>query len=951
MNNQLEESTTHNPAYSNADQPGAAALLALAAAPRATTVPAAETPARAVQTIFTTVASRVGGAIAALSPLRPGVVGTSPFNESVAGSTLTSTSSSSPRSSTTSNSAESEDHIKAIAHLEYTERGDGGDSDEEGEEVNEHFDALVASRLERGNGDQDNDIDEDDQGEVFSAAPRIEGAPDKWVPPQPPDDWMGYVPKYDAPATFAEIDNPGGWSDYTYRAKYKAGKYVGCATPAGATVVPKNSNGERELNGWNFYYDGWEPSEFSRETYVRGTAKRGDIKPSDRKGCLDVDVLKQHGMTADRAKNDPLFIFQLLLPMCDPKRSGINGDRRMPYFTTVRAHTNTYATGEKGWGGGYGHKYELVDEATLVRWTAVPIRHGAREGKPGSIHNRWIRDDCEYDSLIADSMTMSRWRQIKAVFKLNNNLAAPKRGQEGYDPCSKYDFIFKTVVHNMNNLTKQAEKDAALDESTWGFGGYMADTGGRLKNKPVGKGGQTTMIFDVTRRYPRAYIHRHKVHQRPVVGFNAEGPSEIYALLNDIDDLIQGRRTNDESSFTVPNEFICGDASTYAKKKIYQSPPHITADNHFSGEHVLDLAGGKGYGLTMTTRRDRYPRGLKPYLHHEKVLPGDKKAKVMKYENPIFAVKEEQATPTTTAFTKTHVSFQSTGATNISGVNNLPSLSLYVTTKERGRGSKKRVWGIEQNEGRDTYLQHYYGIDNVDHMIKIAMIRYITWKYWHAPYLHALSIAVIAAYDMYHEIVEGGLDEEWFVPAKDRMSFRKFRLLLSKQMLMYDPKKEKYPGDAQFRSVTQQHKERRARKAVPYARGGVTMENFKKAKTADVTRLCGVLGPLEEHFASIKPTKGRHSGNCDVCGNKTMYKCDLCEKFVCILEKRKWTGGTCATKLHNDSYFGLTRSDHQHLHGKAMKDWKAPSTSTIRRNARNIETLSEMLEIGGDEEI
>ena len=28
----------------------------------------------------------------------------------------------------------------------------------------------------------------------------------------------------------------------------------------------------------------------------------------------------------------------------------------------------------------------------------------------------------------------------------------------------------------------------------------------------------------------------------------------------------------------------------------------------------------------------------------------------------------------------------------------------------------KLVWGIEQNEVRDTYLRHYYGIDNLDHI-------------------------------------------------------------------------------------------------------------------------------------------------------------------------------------------------------------------------------------------
>ena len=59
------------------------------------------------------------------------------------------------------------------------------------------------------------------------------------------------------------------------------------------------------------------------------------------------------------------------------------------------------------------------------------------------------------------------------------------------------------------------------------------------------------------------------------------------------------------------------------------------------------------------------------------------------------------------------------------------------------------------NEAGEIYLTHYSGIDAADHMIKNAGIRYITWKYWHVPYLHALSLGVIAAHDMYRELCIG----------------------------------------------------------------------------------------------------------------------------------------------------------------------------------------------------
>ncbi len=105
----------------------------------------------------------------------------------------------------------------------------------------------------------------------------------------------------------------------------------------------------------------------------------------------------------------------------------------------------------------------------------------------------------------------------------------------------------------------------------------------------------------------------------------------------------------------------------------------------------------------------------------------------MRFKNPIVVVKQVAAMPTakegttTKPYTKTLVSFQSTGATNIIGVSNLPSASLYATVKSRGKKPNKRYWGIEQNEARATYLGHYYGVDNADHMIKNAKIRYTMW--------------------------------------------------------------------------------------------------------------------------------------------------------------------------------------------------------------------------------
>ncbi len=129
--------------------------------------------------------------------------------------------------------------------------------------------------------------------------------------------------------------------------------------------------------------------------------------------------------------------------------------------------------------------------------------------------------------------------------------------------------------------------------------------------------------------------------------------------------------------------------------------------------------------------------------------------------------------------------------------------------KFRGAKKNKFAWATEQNEGRAIYLNHYHGVDSMDHMIKNTGNYSISWKYWPSPYLHAMSMGVIAVYDMYLECSDGMLDAAWMVAKKDRMSFSQFRLRLSEQMLFYDPRNNLYAGDKKFRRTTQMHKMRR----------------------------------------------------------------------------------------------------------------------------------------------
>ena len=129
------------------------------------------------------------------------------------------------------------------------------------------------------------------------------------------------------------------------------------------------------------------------------------------------------------------------------------------------------------------------------------------------------------------------------------------------------------------------------------------------------------------------------------------------------------------------------------------------------------------------------------------------------------------------------------------------------------------------------------------------------------PFLHALLMGVLAAYDMYNECCDGNLDAEWKIPEKKRMSFAVFHQELSKQMLEYNPSKLKYLGDELSRSATQQHKRRKitggARQQQKreeenyYDEGGMTVANFQKAMHLCRFSHDGNLNKLQEHFASI----------------------------------------------------------------------------------------------------
>ncbi len=64
------------------------------------------------------------------------------------------------------------------------------------------------------------------------------------------------------------MDNPGGWSTYTFRPIFepRGGKYICHAMPAGIVPVPTNAvMGKREAGGYEFFCKGWKEENPTRE--------------------------------------------------------------------------------------------------------------------------------------------------------------------------------------------------------------------------------------------------------------------------------------------------------------------------------------------------------------------------------------------------------------------------------------------------------------------------------------------------------------------------------------------------------------------------------------------------------------------------------------------------------------------------------------------------------------
>ncbi len=580
-------------------------------------------------------------------------------------------------------------------------------------------------------------------------------------------------------------------------------------------------------------------------------------------------------------------------------------------------------------GGESGHLFNTTNSQELMRWDGVVVWNVNE-----FVGNSWnSRHENQYNPVISSTMTYSRWRQLKGNMKLCLFYEEKKKGEDGYDPTIKYRKIWDVLTYNLNQFVERGGLDLTVDETTWSNGSY-AEIHSKIRNKPgASKGGQHTLVVDSVSRFIYGYTPRHK-HFKRVAPFTQEGPAEVKQILDILDPIVIGVEKEEHDK----------------RRQFFPEKPSLGMDNHFSGGPVRDEIGERGYGGIWTTRRDWLPKGCKDYFHHIKATPVDGRSKAARFEQPIVAVMNVFHPPESAkkSYTALHVSFQSTGSCNITAVNTLKEVNLYVRQREKGRGKSKRFWAIEMNQGRELYLKTYSAIDKIDQMLKNWFIFYVSWKWWHAPMRHGKALAYCMAYQMYRECALGFADPEWKLDKP--MDGPEFRQVLGTQMCEYRAANLQYPGDEFVRNATKTLKKKRGKnkrledslEKCEDAKFQVSYAQYLDAKRprGKDSRLCSNnLDLLKEHLRSFKSANvGR--GQCQVCGKTCYFKCTKCDVHCCFKDDGNASSVSCCIDYHNDDFFGLTLGDRVSLFGEQKKNYKKPTKAEAKKNQAHIAKLN-----------
>jgi hypothetical protein len=106
-------------------------------------------------------------------------------------------------------------------------------------------------------------------------------------------------------------------------------------------------------------------------------------------------------------------------------------------------------------------------------------------------------------------------------------------------------------------------------------------------------------------------------------GFEQEGPFEAKQIVDHLKLFIVGNPQH----------------PTDKRKQIFSEHPHLCADNHFSGDNVMDYLGKHGLKGTFTCCCDCLPDDCpNHYFHYDKIVVSPE-SRVARFQQPIVAAK------------------------------------------------------------------------------------------------------------------------------------------------------------------------------------------------------------------------------------------------------------------------------------------------------------------------
>ena len=368
-----------------------------------------------------------------------------------------------------------------------------------------------------------------------------------------------------SPPTIRELTaaglNPGGYTEDYFKPKKdkQSRKFSHFELPTGLRTAPRDTDGkfklEQQILGgpmketFEFQYHDDVTLDTTHSTFDGRPARESRLEdapplgPKDTKDLLDVEMLKEFGMCAER-RRDFLFFSLLLLPIADFEFK--NGFVLQGFWDKIARFTQLYEIDERpyGIGGGQNRRYGPRDVRKCINFMGVALHNGALGGRtPSRRYEKfipippgvcpmtgWCTDappgmmrNPLYSELLHQGMAQDEFNYTRRVFKANSNHATTAtKGHDDYRPSHKYDLPWYTARNNTVSLTKEGTASLVVnsDEET---GSVTHKAGGEtvkpIKNKPgASKGVQNNLGLGCEEGHKRLYhyLSRHAKNPRLV---------------------------------------------------------------------------------------------------------------------------------------------------------------------------------------------------------------------------------------------------------------------------------------------------------------------------------------------------------------------------------------------------------------------------------------------------